>query len=866
MDRRPAIGFRWEIKAMMVRTIGSCALLMLLGPAVRAIADEPVAAPAAESSAPAPAPEAAVPPAPVSETPAPSTEPAPAAPAVELPTSVAVYPAEVLLHHHRDRQSLVVQATYPSGITREVTAQATFTFAQPELVDFRDFAIWSKGDGQTTLTIQFGGQTLSVPITIVGSASDPAISFQLDVMPVFMRAGCNTGSCHGAARGKDGFRLSLFGFDPNGDHYRLTREIATRRLNLAVPESCLFMEKAMGKVQHTGGKKIEEGTELHATLLRWLKEGANNDAADIPKPVSLEILPKNAVLEEGDKHRFTVRAKYSDGTDRDVTGLALFLSNNDGSASMDTSGTVTAGQRGEAFVMARFATFTVGSQVIVIPKNLQYQWPSIPENNYVDTLVHAKLQKLRMLPSDICTDEEFLRRVFIDVIGQLPKSEDYDKFMASTDPEKRAKLVDELLGRKEFAEIWVMKFAELLQIRTTLEVSYKSMLLYFNWLQDKIASNTPMNVIVQELLSANGGTFKSPATNYYQIEKDTLKVSENVAQVFMGMRIQCAQCHNHPFDRWTMNDYYAFANFFSQIGRKGSEDPRELVIFNSGGGEVNHLVTGQPLPPKFLGGAVPDLAGKDRRKVLADWLASPENPYFARNLANVVWDHFMGLGIIDPVDDVRVSNPASNPELLDELATKFTSYNYDFRKLVRDICTSRAYQLSTRRNATNELDERNFAHGQVRRIRAEVMLDVITQVTETKNKFAGLPLGARAVQIADGNVSSYFLQTFGRATRASVCSCEVKMDPNLSQALHLLNGETTTQRIGEGKLVERLLSEGKSPEAITDEIYIRCLARKPTEAERAKIAEGLAGAPDKTVALQDLFWAVLNTREFMFNH
>lgn len=823
---------------------------------------------AEENSAPEPAPPAAEPaPSPTPEpTPAPSPAetPAPTEPAV--PTSVAVFPSEVLLHNHRDRQSLVVQATYANGITRDVTAEAQFTFAQPELVDFRDFTIWPKTDGQTTLTIQFSNQTLSVPITISGAASDPPVSFHLDVMPVFMRTGCNTGSCHGAARGKDGFRLSLFGFDPKGDHHRLTREVATRRLNLAVPESCLFMEKAMGKVQHTGGKRIEEGTELHATLLRWLKEGANLDPDGIPTPVSLEILPKNAVLEVGDKHRFTVRAKYSDGTDRDVTGLALFLSNNEGSAAIDPTGTVTTGQRGEAFVMARFATFTVGSQVIVIPRNLEYQWPGVPENNYVDTLVHAKLQKLRMVPSDICTDEEFLRRVFIDVVGQLPTSADYDKFMTSTDPEKRAKLVDELLGRKEFTEIWVMKFAELLQIRTTLEVSYKSMLLYFNWLQDKIASNTPMNVIVQELLSANGGTFKSPATNYYQIEKDTLKVSENVAQVFMGMRIQCAQCHNHPFDRWTMNDYYAFANFFAQIGRKGSEDPRELIIFNSGGGDVKHLVTGQPLPPKFLGGDTPDLTGKDRRKVLADWLASPENPYFARNLANLVWDHFMGMGIIDPVDDVRVSNPASNPELLDELAAKFTSYNYDFRKLVRDICTSRAYQLSTKRNATNELDEKNFAHGQVRRIRAEVMLDVLTQVTETKNKFAGLPLGARAVQIADGNVSSYFLTTFGRATRATVCSCEVKMDPNLSQALHLLNGETTTQRIAEGKLVERLLSEGKPAEAIIDELYVRCFSRKPTDEERAKVMEGVNASPDKTVALQDVFWAILNTREFMFNH
>ena len=608
IPRRERMNVRKEI-TMMSRIVLTAAFFLMT--AAHAFADEPT----------------------VGTTPPPPTAPA------EL-VSVAVFPTEVNLHYHRDRQSIVVQATYANGITRDVTADSKFTFAQQELIEFKDFTIWPKGDGTTQLTIEFGGKTLMVPIVITHASDDPPISFKLDVMPGFMRSGCNTGSCHGAARGKDGFRLSLFGFDPDGDHYRLTREIATRRLNLATPESCLLIEKATGKVLHTGGKRLEEGGEIYNTLLRWLKEGANIDPAGIPTPVSLEILPKQAVLEEGDLHRFTVRAKYSDGTDRDVTSLALFLSNNDGTASINTSGTVKSGIRGEAFVMARFATFTVGSQVIVIPRNFDYQWPNVPENNYVDTLVHNKLKKLRMFPSELCSDAEFLRRASIDIVGKLPTSTEFQTFIANTDPQKREKLVDDLLTRKEFAELWVMKFAELLQIRTTINVSYKSTLLYFNWLQEKIASNTPMNQIVKELLAANGGTFKNPATNYYQIEQGTLKLSENVAQVFMGMRIQCAQCHNHPFDRWTMDDYYSFAAFFSQIGRKGGEDPRELVVFNSGGGEVGHLIGGRAMPPKFLGGATPDVAGKDRRQVLADWLASPDNPFFARNLSNMIWATF----------------------------------------------------------------------------------------------------------------------------------------------------------------------------------------------------------------------------------
>ncbi|MGH9362395.1 MAG: DUF1549 and DUF1553 domain-containing protein, partial [Thermoanaerobaculia bacterium] len=409
-------------------------------------------------------------------------------------------------------------------------------------------------------------------------------------------------------------------------------------------------------------------------------------------------------------------------------------------------------------------------------------------------LVHAKLKKLRIAPSEPATDEEFLRRASLDIVGLLPSAEEYGRFLDRAEPDKRDLLVDELLGRKEFIEMWVLKWAELLQIRSSERVSYKAMLLYFNWLQERLQKNVPMDRMVQELLGARGGTFENAATNYYQNETDTLKVAENVAQVFMGMRIQCAQCHNHPFDRWTQDDYYGFAAFYSQIGRKPGEDPRETIVFNSGGGEVAHPVGGRVMQPKFLGGARPEVAGKDRREVLAGWIASSENPYFARNLANIVWAHFFGRGIVHEVDDVRVSNPAVNPDLLEALARRFTEYRYDFKKLVRDICTSGTYGLSTRSYPTNAGDERNFARAGVRRLKAEVLLDCVSQLTETKNKFQGLPLGARAVQIADGAASSYFLTTFGRASRATVCSCEVKMEPNLSQALHLLNGDTVTER------------------------------------------------------------------------
>lgn len=492
------------------------------------------------------------------------------------PVEIKVFPSQATLKTSRDRQSFVVQARFANGITRDVTAGAKFVLANGKLCRLEQNSIHPVGDGATELTVQYGGHSVKVPVKVEAAAIDRPVSFKLDVMPVFMKSGCNTGSCHGAARGKDGFMLSLFGYDPNGDHYRLTRELPGRRINLALPKESLVLEKGAGQVPHTGGKRFEPNSELYNTVLRWLEAKAPNDGGKIPTVESVSLYPPTAVMDgEGERQNLTVLARYSDGTTRDVTSLAYFSSNNETSAEISQKGVVTAHERGEAFIMARFETHTVGSHFIVLPKGLKYTDPKTPEFNYIDTLVHNKLRKLRIVPSGICTDEQFLRRVSLDICGVLPTRSEYEAFLANKDPKKREKLVDDLLGRKEFVEMWVMKWAELLQIRTVANrVTYKPMLRYYNWVKEKVASNTPMNVMVQELLAARGGTFASPATNYYQAETNTLKTSENVAQVFMGMRIQCAQCHNHPFDRWTMDDYYSFAAFFAQIGRKRGEDPR----------------------------------------------------------------------------------------------------------------------------------------------------------------------------------------------------------------------------------------------------------------------------------------------------
>jgi Protein of unknown function (DUF1549)/Protein of unknown function (DUF1553) len=777
-----------------------------------------------------------------------------------------VYPPDIKLQTVADFQNVIAVAVRSDGITLDVTDKVQWSLENATLAKLENFRMTPIADGQTKLIAAWEGMTAEAPVVVAEANKPRDISFLLDVMPVLTRSGCNTGSCHGAARGKDGFRLSLFGFDPVGDYQRITREIGIRRINLAVPEQSLVLLKSLGTVPHSGGKRMEIGSAYHQTLLTWLKANAPMDATTPPTCTKVDLFPTQAVLEgEGATQRLVAVAHYSDGTTRDVSSLAAFTTNNERSAAVTNLGAVTAGVRGEAFVMARFDTHTVGTQVLTLPAGLQYTPPE-PTGNYIDLLVADKLKKLRILPSGKCTDEEFLRRVTIDIVGVLPTPEEFEKFSADTASDKRTRLIESLLERKEFSEIWAMKWSQLLLIKSDNQVSYKAAFQYSSWLTNQIANNVPIDRIVRELIASNGGVFEQPATNFYQVERDTLKTSENVAQVFMGIRTQCAQCHNHPFDRWTMNDYYGFASFFSQIGRKTGEDYREVIVFDRQGGEVNHPVTGKPQPPTFLGGPQPDTAGKDRREVLASWITSPDNPFFATSIANRVWAHFLGMGIVNPVDDIRVSNPASNPELFNELGKRLTDYKFDLKQLVRDICNSDTYQRTTQPNDTNKLDTRNFAFAQVRRIPAEMLLDCISQSTDTKEKYRGLPLGAKAVQIADGTTSNYFLTTFGRSPRTTVCEAEASTDPSLSQALHLINGNSTQGKITQGNLIKRMLDENKNPQQIIDAIYVRSLARHATQAELDALSKSVAEAGNVQTGLEDIFWAVLNSREFMFNH
>jgi hypothetical protein len=785
----------------------------------------------------------------------------------QAPVKLVVYPERIVLISSRESQDIVVQLQSADGSTRDVSAIAQLELGSAAIARLKDGILTAVADGKTELQVKFEGLTCTIPVEVTQPKTPAPLRFRDDVLPILTRSGCNTGKCHGSASGKDGFRLSLFGYDPAGDYFRLTREMSGRRINLAAPANCLLVNKATGQVSHTGGQRIDPESDHYQTLLNWLQAGAQPDPTEIPVPVRIEVFPQHVIFAQKDlEQKLLVMAYYSDGADRDVTDLAVFFSNNEATAKVSEDGVVTSTGSGAAFIMARFDQFTQGTSVIVRP-GTPFVLPEIPTNNYIDELAQARWREMHILPSELCSDEVFLRRVYNDLIGLLPTSEERQRFLTDTTPNRRERLVDALLERDEFLDIWVMKWAEILQIRTINGVSPKGLQIYDRWLRERVRSGATIDKIVQELIPATGGTFDNPPSNYYQTETTPQLLAENVAQAFLGTRIQCAQCHNHPFDRWTMDDYYGFSAFFSQVGYKQAQDPRELTVFNAVNGDMRHPVSGLIVSPRYLGDtATAAKKGEDYRQSLATWLSSKKNVAFARNAGNIVWAQFFGIGIVEPVDDIRVSNPPANPQLFAALGDRLIEYEFDIKKLARDICNSRTYQLSTQRNEANAWDERQFSHSRIRRMRAEVLLDCVNLVTEAQERFPGLPAGGRAVQLADGRTQNYFLTTFGRSTRNTPCTCEVKTSPTLSQALHLLNGETTSGKIVEGKVIERLLKTKQDPMLVATELYERCLSREPSAKEAAAIKAKFAQSQDVNAELVDLFWALLNSNEFVFNH
>lgn len=723
--------------------------------------------------------------------------------------------------------------------------------------------------------------TVFVALSVPAQATE--ISFRNDVMAVFFRGGCNNGACHGAARGKDGFKLSLFGYDPDGDYYRLLEEYVGRRINLAAPEKSLILEKASGRVPHSGGRVFSEDSEYYQTLLRWISAGAPRDAEDTPEPVRLELIPNKVVFDAADsKRQAEVIAHYSDGTQRDVSDLALYMTNNEALATISSDAVISGLNSGGTHVFARFDRFTVGAEVVVLPDG-KVEFPDVPENNYIDGLVNEKLRELRVTPSPLCTDQQFLRRVTIDLTGALPTPAEHRQFISDQSVDKRQKLVDRLLSRDAFGELWAAQWGEWLRIYTDTNpgsgTAMKAGWNYYQWLQEQFVSNAPWDQIARDLLTGNGSNFRNPASNYYtmlpQGKLSPMKLGEDTAQIFLGLRTQCAQCHNHPFDRWTIDDYYSFTSFFTGVRRKHGTEAREYYTYvDVEAAPAEHLVDGRPMPHRFLGGDLADVTDKDPRKVLANWMTAPDNRLFRRNLANRIWAHLFGRGIVHPVDDVRISNPPGNERLLEELGRRLAEdYAYDAKKLVRDICLSRTYQLSPGTNDSNRRDDSRFSHAYLRRLRADVLFDCLCQALEYKHRFRR-STASRAVVMFEGgrrdNFNSYFFSTFGQAKRESACTCETQTDASLSQALHLINGQTidaTFQR--NPVLIPRLMKAHSDAGALITALYIRILSREPSQTELESMLKAAPGGSDQKSRAQffsSVAWALVNSNEFIFNH
>jgi hypothetical protein len=780
-------------------------------------------------------------------------------------TGLRVLPESIRLDHAHDTQRVTVIADYDDGTTRDVTGEAKITMTDGEFAEVAGGVVAPVSDGTTLLEAAFEGRLATAQVIVRNTRTIPPVSFLRDVVPVLTRQGCNAGGCHGAATGKGGFRLSLFGYDPDSDWRHITRELRGRRLAPHDPDESLLLAKPTTRVTHKGGQRLAPDTPSYATLLNWISEGASQDKSDGPTLTGIRILPSEAALAgSGRTQQVIVIATYDDGTDADVTELSLFSSSNPGSAAVDGQGQVTSGSHGEAFVMARFGTFAEVSQILVLDPARPMTWPAgVEPEGEIDRHLFAKMRKMRVTPPERCSDEVYVRRVYLDVINLLPTPEDVRSFVADPSPDKRARLVDTLLERPEFADVGAMQWAEVLRLES-FTLQSKGMQQYTEYLKAAFRDRTPFDQVVRELITAKGGNFESAPANFFLVERNPKPLAEHAAQAFLGIRIQCAQCHNHPFERWTMDDYYGFAAFFAQVATKRGDDPRELVVYDRGAGEMRHPNDNRVMAPRFLGGVAPTIAPEqDRREVLAAWLTSPDNPWFANNLANRVFARFFGRGLVDPPDDVRISNPPSHPELYRYLGSKLAEDRYDIRPLIRSLTASLGYQAQAR---SDEVPAGTFAGGKVQRLTAEQLLDAIAQVTDVPVKYRGLPEGARAFEVSDGNPQLRFLDIFGRPRRASACTCDRRGEPTLTQALHLINGETVEARIRnpEGRL-RRLLAAKTAPEAILEEIWVAAYARPPTPDEKATLLPELHHGASLN-AWTDLLWAVLNSKEFLFNH
>ncbi len=793
--------------------------------------------------------------------------------AFALPSAVLAQPAlEVfppsfeLNGLHEGRQLLVTGAAQ-----RDWTREATFTVEPANVVRISSKGyVRPIGKGTATIRVESAGQKRDVKVTVNDTDEARPLHFANDIVPLLSRHGCNSGGCHGRASGQNGFKLSLFGFDTAFDYNAIVKEARGRRLFPAAPDSSLILVKASGQVAHGGGKRLTPDSEDFRALRRWILQGAPVGASNAPTLAKLSMVPDQRVMAQKQEQQIAVLAHYSDGSVRDVTRQAQFQSNEIAVAAVDNDAVVrTFDLSGDATIMARYmGQVTVFRALVPLGKPIA-KYPDFPANNYIDTLALARWKKLGIVPSDLCSDSEFIRRVTVDLCGRLPTPEETKAFLADTASAKRGKLIDRLLDSRDYSAYFAMRWGSILR-NASLAGSEQAAYAFHEWIRDNIARNRPYDEFVRGVVAAAGEWQDAPAVNWYwQMRDDQLhQPVADTAQVFLGLRLQCAKCHHHPYERWSQDDYYGLAGFFSRLGRKGLGEPPPYFASRTRTSSEINPITLKPIEPKLLDGDVLKIAPEDDpRHKLVDWMAEPTNPFFARALANRMWGHLMGRGLVDPIDDMRETNPPSNPELLDALAKDFTKSKFDVKHLLRTICNSRTYQLSSEPNEYNKHDKQNHARYYARRMIAEVLHDAIDQVTDSRTTFQKMSRTARAVDLPHEGFGSYFLDVFNRPPRSSACECARSDSANLPQVLHLSMSPEIERKISNPKGRVGKLIDAKMPaaDAVT-ELYLAAFARTPTTAERDLALKYLQADPNLRRGLEDLCWALMNSREFMYNH
>ena len=786
------------------------------------------------------------------------------------PAKLEIAPGNVALKGRRDTAQMIASGTMANAQRADFTRAVAWTSSDDKIVKVaKSGQLVPAGDGKATITADLGGGlTAKAEVTVTGMNEPDPVSFRNDVIPAFSQANCNMGACHGTPTGKGGFKLSLRGYLPDDDIKTLTREAGGRRIDIFAPDASLVLTKPLGEVAHEGGLRLSRGTKSHEFIRDWIAEGGKDDP-QASKAMVLEMLPEHRVLHEPfTTQQVAVRVKYADNTTRDVTPLAYYSSSAPEIADVDANGFVTFKSPGEAAIIAHYQDLVAIVRLTHLVEVPGFKPAEVPTDSLVDAAVFAKLNRMRIAPSEPCTDEEFVRRAYLDIIGVLPSVDERAAFLADKSTNRRAKLIDSLLTRDEFYDYWTLKLAEVLRSNARL-IQLKGTNVFQRWIRESLQADKPLDQFVRELLTADGSTFKNPAANYYRISRDPDSSVETTAQLFMGVRIQCAKCHNHPFERWTQDDYYGFAAFFSRVRQKKGLLPDEEIIYAVADGDVRQPRTGAVMKPKALGGPVYDDAAtpEERRVRMAKWLTSPDNPFFAKSMVNRVWFHLMGRGIVEPVDDFRDSNPACNDELIDGLAAQFVKSNYSLKDLIRTIANSRTYQLSARSNQFNANDNIYFSHAATKLLPAEVLLDAISAFTSSPTQFPGLPNGVRATQLPDGKMENAFLKTFGRPARELACECERESDSNLSQALQLIGGATVNGKLRDDKgRMAALAKSDKTPEAIVKELYLAALSRDPSPQEVEAAAKHIKDAKDRRMAVEDIGWVLINSKEFLFRH